>query len=223
MRRQLIIGQLLCLAGMLLLLAFVPFMPQVTGLPRHRAAEMCVFWGAQWQLVIGMELRLRAVAATQARNLVPAGVGVLLAFAVCFISLSNLTFSSLQGAGLRIPGAHSGRLFPEEAGYLLAIPLFVSIGLQLPVRGSARKYEMTPVAIRSPRTARTVLHVLLLTFLAMFGATILLLVIDRWYVVASVVTTWMATILFLGLGIEQLAFAKSNNQVHRSHDNFHAE
>lgn len=227
MRRHLIIGQLICLAGLLLLLVFVPFTPSVTGLPRHRVTEMCIFWIGQWMLMIGMGFTLRASATrqglpvTQGRNLVLAAIGVLIAVAMCFISLSNLTFSSIQGAGLRMPGLHWGRLFPRELGYLLGIPLLLSFCLQMPILvsvGSVTKNGTNAAEKLPRRPARAALRILLVILLAMFGMTILLFMMDRWFAVASVVISWIATIVFFCVGIEQVAAAKSKGLVLQSDD-----
>ena len=56
MRKQLIAGQIVCIAGLLLLVVFVPSMPRVRGLPQHRIAEMFVFWCGEGMLVFGMGL-----------------------------------------------------------------------------------------------------------------------------------------------------------------------
>ena len=53
MRSRVILGQALCIAGIVLLLAFVPLTPRVTGLPKHRIVEACLFWTSFGLLIFG--------------------------------------------------------------------------------------------------------------------------------------------------------------------------
>jgi len=199
---------------MLLLLAFVPFMPQVTGLPRHRVAEMCLFWVAQWMMVFGLRTSLRARSTVlvsserrRADSLI-ASAGVLLAIVVCLIALSNLTVSSVQGAGFRPLGTHSRSMLPRAVCYALSLPLIVAMAMQIPLFSSLNECGAT-----APNNDRRLLRKMLLIGLFMlmtgFAFTCLLAAVDRWLVLATVITTMLSSFLFVAVAIEQLVWART--------------
>ena len=214
MRKELIIGQCLSLAGMMLLLAFVPFMPQVIGLPRHRVGEMCVFWAAQWMMVLGLRSSLRARSTAvvssgrQRYDSTLAAGGVLLAIVVCTLALGNLTFSSFQGAGFRPLGVHSGRAFPREVSYALALPLIVAMAMQIPLFGSLNECGAT-APNNDRRIFRKVLLIGLFIVMTGFAFTCLTAALDRWFVLATVAATMLSSFLFVPVGFEQLVWSRT--------------
>jgi len=219
-RRQLLCGQLLCIFGLLLLLAVVPFLPRVSGLPRHRIVEMIVFWAAQWVLVLGMGISLSASASDVEidpgnRRRVVAALGVLLALFTCFIALSNLAYTSLQGAGWH-SGLRPGRLFPRELGYFLSIPLLLAVACQLPILGLLRSRSEAAIVHERTRIGRLVLQILLLALFGLFAASCMIFFVDRWFAIIGVVITWLSSFLFLGLGCQQVAWASGGLAAPRS-------
>lgn len=210
MRSRLILGQILCIAGILVLSPFVPLMPQVTGLPKHRIVEMLVFWLGFGLLVCGCGQSLGATP----RPLNPDGrrtlaaMGTAVAVLVCVVALTNLFFSSLQGIGFRPPGAHSDTLYPREFGYILFVPFLASLGCQLPLLTIGKSPFLTPSTTRW-RVARLILLPFLAILFLFFCGSCLLFLLNRWYAVASVGVTWVAGFVSLALAVDQIVWARS--------------
>lgn len=218
---RLILGPLSSLGGLLSLLVFVPFMPQVSGLPRDRVWEMAVFWLGQTLLVVGHNVACKvnvkdgAALEVLGRRSTLAGVGGVMASLVCIVAASNLLFSSVQGVGVRMPGLHSSVLYPDEFGYALACPLLIAFVLQLPLMRSAPDGALNE-APRERRLARTLLQLGVLFFLMMTLGSLLLFVADRWYAILTVLATWFSVWFFIGLAIEQLVSARSRATIYPS-------
>lgn len=210
-----LIGQLACLAALLLWTLLVPWMPQVTGLPKHRVLEMLVFWSGWGMLLVGIWLR-PASAATEPGNHTGhwsarlAAAGILLAAWACLLSLTNLLFTSVQGAGIRVPGFdRSEILLPNSAfilDYVLLALLVPSLLLQIPWLFVAHSLisGQTPAI----RPLRLVLLVLFGLGLLAFGLTCVMFLADRWYALLCVVVTWLGSWPFILLAYEHHLWAK---------------
>ena len=214
-------GKLACLAALLFWTLLVPWMPQTTGLPKHRVLEMLVFWSGWGLLLAGIGLRPTSAAIETCNHWGHwsarlAAVGVLIAAWACLLSLTNLLFSSLQGAGIRPPGMHSGEILPPSMvdllDYLLLSLLIPSLLMQIPW------LFVAPPLARAQATAIRPLRLFLLVSLGLgflaFGLTCVMFLADRWYALFCVVVTWLASWLFILLAYENHLWAKVPGEEH---------
>lgn len=214
MRRKVVLGQLLCLMAMSLLLVCVPFMPRVTGLPRERVAEMAIFWIALWLMLQGSWTAVDGAGGTPRRPLnsgqLAAGSGVFVTTLVCTFVLTHLLITSIDGAGIRVPGLPRGRSIPRELGYSLAVPLLLGMALQIPLlRSGGRDSRDFGQGQRPPRrVVRLLLELGIGLLLIAFAGSVAIFLADRWYAVISVVVTWASGLGYLALASEHAIWSR---------------
>ena len=210
-----LMGQLACLAALLLWTLLVPWMPQVTGLPKHRVLEMLVFWSGWGLLLVGIWLRPAAAAIEPGNHSGHwsarlAATGILLAAWACLLSLTNLLFSSVQGAGIRVPGFDRAEILLPDSAFILdyvLLAFFVpSLLWQIPwlfVAHPLSSGQANPI-----RPLRLILLVFFGLGLGAFGLTCLMFLANRWYALFCVIVTWLASWLFILLAYEHYLWAK---------------
>lgn len=211
MRSRVILGQALCIVGIVLLLAFVPITPRVTGLPKHRIVEALLFWTSFGLLIVGGGQALGAAShdPDARRRAILAAVGAAIAMFICVVALTNLLYSSLQGVGLRPPGMYSGRLYPRAFGYGLFVPLGLALGCQLPLLG-LKRFASPPVFPTRRRVARQIFLVLLIALLFLFGGACLLFVLNRSFAALAIGVTWFASLVVSAIAMEQILHISSS-------------
>jgi hypothetical protein len=213
MSRRVFYGQLTALAGCVLLLVFVPFMPRGWGLPRERVAEMCVFWVGECLLLFGLNASLEALVqdhhgggragALHLFGVLAAGSGVFGTLS-CLLTLSILLTTSLDGAGI-IGDLDIFTGMPKAVGYLISLPLLPMFICQLLLLGfsGAPAVESRPAPSRA---ALPFLRVMLFFAILLFAGACFLFLANRWFAVLAVAATWLAQWLFVAMSIELLAY-----------------
>lgn len=206
--------------GLVVLAGLVTLTPQRTGLPAHRIVEMGLFWIGLSLCVIGAGKCMNAAAASPTPSradaapdaIILAAVGLLVALVASALSLTNLLFTTLQGARILDLGMRPTTLYPREVGYAMLAPFLFGGALHVPMLRQVFSSDSVPAAPRRPKALRVVGAVLLAGLFVVFLGTGLISVLDRRFQAASVGVTWVAGLGFVAMACERVIWAVTRGQ-----------